>query len=183
MLAEDVLGTTSRLRGTMNVTRTWSQQRSAPTKKVVTKVAVRTISNREGQVEFEATEELTVRELKQRIAHRLHISPRKLMTLRWWGAVMDDEKTLDECHVADGGLLELSLKNHAQAELDALKDVRQVRVRVASGSMVVVDEVSNARTTGARKPTPKLTLTQAYPDPHNPSPSPRTRALATEPEP
>ena len=152
MLAADVLGTpTSRLRGTMNVTRTWSQQRSAPTKKVVTKVAVRTISNREGQVEFEATEELTVRELKQRIAHRLHISPRKLMTLRWWGAVMDDEKTLDECHVADGGLLELSLKNHAQAELDALKDVRQVRVRVASGSMVVVDEVSNARTTGATK--------------------------------
>ena len=71
------------------------------------------------------------------------------MTLRWWGAVMDDEKTLDECHVADGGLLELSLKNHAQGELDALKDVRQVRVRVASGSMVVVDEVPNARTTGA----------------------------------
>ena len=35
-----------------------------------------------------------MRELKQRIAHRLHISPRKLMTLRWWGAVMEDEKTL-----------------------------------------------------------------------------------------
>ena len=113
MLVEDALGTpTSRLRGTVNVTRTWSLQRSAPTKKLVTKVAVRTISTREGQVELEATEELTVRELKQRIAHRLHISPRKLMILRWWGAIMDDEKTLDECHVADGGLLELSLKNH-----------------------------------------------------------------------
>ena len=167
MLVEDALGTpTSRLRGTVNVTRTWSLQRSAPTKKTVTKVAVRTISAREGQVELgmrrvprptwpaiatlprptaaraathrsrgppacsglpsgperralaasrllaeprllpgqielEATEadggeltQLTVRELKQRIAHRLHISPRKLMTLRWWGAVMEDEKTL-----------------------------------------------------------------------------------------
>ena len=149
----------------------------------MTKVTVRTLYIREGKAEIEANEALTVRELKRRVAHKLHISPRKLMTLRWWGAVMDDEKTLDECHVADGGLLELSLKNHAQAELDALKDVRQVRVRVASGSMVVVDEVSNATPPAPRKPSPKLTLTQAYPDPHNPSPSPRTRALATEPEP
>ena len=53
MLVEDALGTpTSRLRGTVNVTRTWSLQRSAPTKKTVTKVAVRTISAREGQVEL-----------------------------------------------------------------------------------------------------------------------------------
>ena len=53
MLVEDALGTpTSRLRGTVNVTRTWSLQRSAPTKKTVTKVAVRTICAREGQVEL-----------------------------------------------------------------------------------------------------------------------------------
>ena len=184
MLAEAVLGTsTSRLRGSVNVTRTWSMQRAAGDQafsdKPVTKVSVRTISSREGQVELEElTGELTVRELKQRVAHRLHISPRKEMTLRWWGTVMDDEKTLDECHVADGGLLELSLKNHTQGALEALKEVRQVRVRVASGTMVIVAEVivdketmqqvTNATTTGAINPNPNpnpaLTLTLPYPN-------------------
>ena len=130
MLAEAVLGTsTSRLRGSVNVTRTWSMQRAAGDQafsdKPVTKVSVRTISSREGQVELEElTGELTVRELKQRIAHRLHISPRKVLTLRWWGAVMDDTKTLDELHVADNGLLELSLKSHTQEGRSNMLKVR-----------------------------------------------------------
>jgi len=111
------------------------------------------VKHRAGQVEVEATESMTVRLLKTRIMHKLHISPRKILTLRWWGAIMDDEKTLDQEHVADGGLLELSLKNHTQAELEPLKDVQQVRVRVMTGEMVIIEEVTPQTTVGAVKRT------------------------------
>ena len=151
-----------------HVTRTWGLQRAAPSRKVVTKVIVRSlyiregfqendeVKHRAGQMELgDLNEDMTVSEVKRRIMHKLHISPRKILTLRWWGSVMDDTKTLHEHHVAEGGLLELSLQTHSQAALLPLRlkeaaeaaaegMQQQVRVRIMSGQMVVLEEVAAA---------------------------------------
>lgn len=164
------------------VQRTWDQQRAAPERLTeLSSVRVRTrcalevgtsddpINGHEaqpagagsGELAVSARAEMTVGELKQRISHLLHITPRKALSLTWWGVTLDDdERRLDTYHVNQNGQLQLSLSAKTQAELAAAHALSQVRVRSDDVSVVVgqlspettVAQVKNALLSGKVKP-------------------------------
>ena len=121
--------TISALQSPSRVQRTWDLNRAAPARGVLSRLHVRSLSAPGGRVEVEASADMTVGMLKQRIAHMLNIPPRKDQQLQWWGLTLEDSRTLAECNISDGGELQLCLRSRMQAELEGLKDVRQVRVR------------------------------------------------------
>ena len=162
-----------------NVTRTWSLQRQAPTSAPPTKVIVRTVGlcvrpnekwtpvvpsplqpTRRGEIELTVPTEppCTVGQLKALLMTRLNISPRKGLSLTWWGAVLEpDERTLQELHVQErrvvqdtapgqkvekkAPVLELTLRELSQKELESLKELSVVRVRASEGQCVVLEDV------------------------------------------
>merc|ERR1712151_1038652 len=136
-----VMTTLSALESPSRVQRTWDLGRCAPTRGVLSQVFVRSLSAPNGRVEGEASADTTVGMLKQRIAHKLNIPPRKEQQLQWWGLTLEDAQTVADYKVSDGGELQLRLRSRSLAELLGLKDVKQVRVRADEG-VVVVNEVS-----------------------------------------
>lgn len=156
------------------VQRTWDLHRSAPTNglKDLTCVRVRTRYALEvgtsdgpmnghgaqpagggaGELSVEARTEMTVGELKARVAHHLHITPRKVQRLDWWGLELgDDSKTLGECRIGENGLLQLSLRSRTQKELEPLKQLTQVRVRHFENDAVAITDLEQNMTVGSIK--------------------------------
>jgi len=107
------------------VQRTWDLQRAAPMRGTLSHVSIRTLSSPDGKVDIEVTPDLTVGSLKQRIALRLNIPPRKEQELTWWGTKLEDEKCLSHYKLTDlgSGPLELRLRSRVQAELEGLRNV------------------------------------------------------------
>lgn len=88
--------------------------------------------------------------LKQRIAHRLNIPPRKALELTWWGTKLEDDKSLGHYKLTDAGsgTVELRLRSRVQAELEQLRDVRSVRVccNLEPSMTTVISDLSIAHT-------------------------------------
>ncbi|KAJ1637116.1 hypothetical protein T492DRAFT_955230 [Pavlovales sp. CCMP2436] len=76
--------------------------------------------------------QLTVRELKELVSTRYHYSPRQQVTLRSWGAVLDDRSTLHDAKLSDGGVVELTVSPRTPEECRLLVQQNpptQLRVR------------------------------------------------------
>jgi hypothetical protein len=87
------------------------------------------------------TAQLTVYELKALVAQRYHISPRQQMTLRHWGAALDERSTLRGAKLSDGGVVELTVSPRTPEECRLLVQQNpptQLRVRPHMSSL---DEV------------------------------------------
>ena len=137
------------------VQRSWDMTRGAPKGDLLTKVQVRSLSS-SVPVEVEASESMSVAELKERISLAMSISPRKSMLLRWYGRALEGDRRLSEYHIPEGACLELTLHPRSAAELEALrKSVARVRVRNMEGTCVIVDDIKPSTLVVQERPAPR----------------------------
>ena len=106
----------------------WSAHRDLPGQSSINSLVINTASVLGGKLEIEASSSALVGELKTAIAHRLNLTPRKALTLRWWGTPMDDDKTLAHYRISDKGEVQMSLATRTQKECEGLGELKQVRV-------------------------------------------------------
>jgi len=135
-----------------HVQRTWWVHRDTPPRPELRSVAIRTLLA--PLFAHPVSDALPVVELKAQLAELLEVSPRKELTLRWWGTPLDDYKLLKYYNLPDGGVLDLSLQTKSAQVIEDLKAVRQIRVRcmqsplsdVHIGRCVMLDEGISAAT-------------------------------------
>ena len=108
----------------------------------VTKVTVRSLKTKvpiELQLncgEPEQPHGATVADVRAAFSRELMISSRKAITLRWLGADLPDDGTpLTALHVPNGAQLEAAFRQRSLAELEELKNLRQI---------LLVDNAGNA---------------------------------------
>ncbi|KAL3917904.1 MAG: hypothetical protein SGPRY_006220 [Prymnesium sp.] len=129
------------------VQRSWDMSRAAPVAASPHRVAVRSLASKD-PVELELTEGATVADLKGQICQKLSISPRKKLTLRWYGTALEDARTLHQLNVPDGATLEMSSSVRSATEIEELKaQLKQVRIKSTDGRTVLIE---------ALKPTTKV---------------------------
>ena len=82
---------------------------------------------------------MTVAEVKSAFARSQHLSARKAIELRWYGATLEDGKTLEELKVPNGATFEAAFRNRTQTELEAMRTVRHV-LMVETGDVATIIE-------------------------------------------
>jgi len=143
-----------------SVLRSWDMSKEAPTTPAdsrpwlalspAKKLFVRTLSAPQ-PIEVDMTPEMTVAELKAQISVKMFASPRKALGLRWYGADLDDQQLLTHYRIPDGATLQMSMHARTQAEMELLKQVRQLRVRTMEGKVAIIDGVKPATRVGEIK--------------------------------
>lgn len=100
---------------------------------------IRTLSSKD-LIEMETVEGMTVSTLKAHIAQRMSVPPRKALVLRWYGSVIEDDKTLWHYKIPDGAALDMSMSSRSSAEVEELKvQLKQLRVRAMDGKVGLVE--------------------------------------------
>ena len=145
-----------------SLTFSWKLRSGMPSFKSAEVVKVRSVSSKE-PTQVAVSGSMTVDELKKEIARTLHVSSRKAMTLLFYGTELDGAKSLDQNHVRDGALLDVTFKSRSQAELDTLKALKHVLLIEGRGDTAIVLEnlspstlVSTIKATLKAPPTAQL---------------------------
>lgn len=139
----------------------WGATRTAPQKVNLTHVKIlvqkpvaalspegETMLAKAGGIRYDVSPDLTIGELRQRLITHFAISPRKTVTIRWWGTTLEDQFTLKHYHVSEGGALEMVVKARTMTEIDALaKQVPLTRVRIQTLAGRCVTLAATASTT------------------------------------
>lgn len=105
-------------------------------------------------VRLEVTPETSIEGLREQLIAHFRISPRKSVTIRWWGAELVDGHDLSHYRISDGSQLEVVLRSRTMTELEALAKERplsRVRVQTFSGRCVTVENVLPTTTPRAIK--------------------------------
>ena len=124
----------------------WKAHRDLPGAGAISTLIINTASVLGGKLEVEASGSMLVSELKEAISHRLNLTPRKSLTLRWWGTPMADSSPISEYNISDKGQVQMSLQTRTQKECEALGELKQVRVRPGDGPAVVIQGLSASST-------------------------------------
>lgn len=96
-------------------------------------------------VRFAATADMPVDALRAAMVERFAISPRKHVVIRWYGAELQDGRTLGQYRISDGSVFDVSVKGLTISQLaDRAKarPLERVRVQTLAGKSVTVKEIT-----------------------------------------
>ena len=136
-----------------SLTASWALSRTPPSHKPVTTLRVRTITAKDPTLLTECNGSMTIADVKRAFRIATHLSSRKQITLRWYGAALEDESaSLDSLHLPDGAVLEAVFRTRKPDELKAFETIRHVLMVDFSGiGTCLQDGVSHSTLVGAIK--------------------------------
>jgi len=126
------------------VQRSWEMSRGAPIVPHPKKLVIRTLSSKD-PVQIETPVGMTVGDLKYEIAQRMVLMPRKALSLRWYGSLLEDQYGLPHYRIPDGAMIEMAMHPRPAAEIEQLqRDMKQVRVKGMDGKVFVIEGVKQS---------------------------------------
>jgi hypothetical protein len=100
-------------------------------------------------VRFDVMPEVTIDAFREQMIAHFGISPRKSVTIRWWGSALEDGRNFGSYRVSDGSQLEVTLNSLSVTQIDELAKripLSRVRVQTFTGRRVTVENVSASTT-------------------------------------
>jgi len=102
-----------------------------------------------GTVPFDVTPEVTIDEFRDQLVSYFNITPRKKVTIRWWGKELEDGHDFRHYRVSDGSTLEVTLRTYTVTELRVVAEGRvleRIRIQSLRGKTVVVNDATRRTT-------------------------------------
>ncbi|KAJ1621672.1 hypothetical protein T492DRAFT_1067953 [Pavlovales sp. CCMP2436] len=145
-------------------TASWGASRAAPRAVKLTYVSVamqipvaavspdtgETMLGKAGVVRFDVAPDTSIDTLRELLVAHFAITPRKSVTIRWWGKTLEDGRDFGSYRVSDGAQLEVVLRSRSVTDIDQLAravPLRRIRVQLLAGrSCVIVENVSPSTT-------------------------------------
>ena len=104
----------------------------------------------------------TIAEVKRAFARQLLLGARKAIILRWHGAELDDDATLDQMHIAHGATLQAAFRARTAAELEELRTIRHILMVDVGGNSSSIDSADASTRISSLKALLKSPEAQLY---------------------